>query len=125
MIRSAREAFIAYVLRRAAEFRQQRRSAPPDAENSSLLHASALVLLAEVVSLLPGDDDRMRALGTLAVREGCFAPGPGVEHAISQFVEQTSEACDAFLTKLVRIARDDALARARATGHLPPARPAQ
>jgi hypothetical protein len=114
-----------YVLGRAAEFRRERVNPPSDAENSSLLHASALVLLAEVVSALPADDDRVRAIGTLAVREGCFAPGPGVEHAISQFVDYTTEACDAFLTRLVRIARDDALARARASGHLPPLRPAQ
>jgi len=86
-------------------------------------HAQALELLAELVRSLPEDDERMLVLGTLAVRDGQFAPGPGTEHALSQFEATSREACDGFLTDLVRIARDDAIARARTHGRLPPERP--
>jgi hypothetical protein len=47
-------------------------------------------------------------LGTLAVRQGRFAPGAGTEHALSQFAGTSREASDPFLTNLGRIARDDA-----------------
>jgi len=68
-------------------------------------------------------DERLLMLGTLAVRNGLFAAGAGTEHALSQFERTSREACDAFLTNLVHIARDDALTRARAHGHLPPQHP--
>jgi len=76
----------------------------------SALSAQALELLAELVRSLPDDDERMLVLSTLAVRGGQFAPGPGTEHALSQFEATSRGACDAFLTNLVRIARDDAIA---------------
>jgi len=43
--------------------------------------------------------------------------------ALTQFASTSREVCDASLTTLVQIARDDALARARAHGHLPPQGP--
>ena len=70
--------------------------------------------------VLPDDDERLLLLGTLRVREGQFAPGPGSAHALNQFAGTSPEACDRFPTALVQIARDDALTRARACGHLPP-----
>jgi len=82
-----------------------------------------LDLLAEVVQDLPEDDERLMVLETLAVRDGQFVPGAATEHALTQFASTSREACDAFLTMLVRVARDDAIARARTHGHLPPQRP--
>jgi len=43
--------------------------------------------------------------GTLAVREGQFTPGAATEHALSQFAAESREACDSFLTNLVRTHR--------------------
>jgi hypothetical protein len=86
-------------------------------------HAQALELLAVLVRTLREDDERLLMLSTLAVRDGQFVPGPATEHALSQFAETSPEGCNAFLDNLVRTARDDALARARAHGHLPPQRP--
>ena len=117
-----REPFLAYLLAHAATLRRQREIAPVAAESLEE-HALALELLAELVRTLPEDDERLLMLGTLAIRKGQFAPGAGTEHALSQFAGASREASDVFLTNLVRIARDDALARARAHGHLPPQRP--
>jgi|SRR5579859_1813143 len=104
---------------------RERGTAPPAPEMAQRreLHARALDSLALLVRGLPGDDDRLRALSTLAFRDGYFAPGAGVEHALREFTDSSSEGCEAFLTQLVRVARDDALARARAAGHLPYTRP--
>jgi hypothetical protein len=117
-----REPFLAYVLVHAHMLRRQRVTAPAAAERLEA-HAQALDLLAELVRSLPDDDERMLVLGTLAVRGGQFAPGPGTEHALSQFEATSRDACDRFLTNLVRIARDDAIARSRTHGRLPPERP--
>jgi hypothetical protein len=75
--------------------------------------------LAAFVRSLPESDDRLLLLGTLAVRNGQLVPGGASQHALLTFVGTSPEACDAFLTNLVRIACDDALARARAHGVLP------
>ncbi len=84
------------------------------------LHACALELLADYVRTLTEDDERLLVLGTLAVRGGEFVPGPATEHALSQFTGGSFEECSTFLTQLSHIARDDALARARELGFLPP-----
>lgn len=122
MVIPTREAFVAYLLGRAAMLRRQPDVAPATAERLEA-HARALELLVAVVRALPEDDERLLMLGTLGVRGGQFAPGAGTEHALNQFVGASREACDSFLTKLVGIARDDAITRARAGGHLPPRRP--
>ncbi len=83
-------------------------------------HACALERLADYVRLLADDDERLLMLGTLAVRGGEFMPGPATEHALNQFTGATAEECATFLTELSQIARDDALARAREFGFLPP-----
>jgi hypothetical protein len=83
-------------------------------------HAHALELLAELVRSLPEKDERLLMLATLAARDCQFVPS--TEHALSQFADTSREARAAFLDNLVCIARDDALARARADGHLPPER---
>jgi hypothetical protein len=62
-------------------------------------------------------------LATPVVRGGHFAHGPGTDHVLNQFVGGSSEACETFVSRLVGIARVDAIARARAGGHLPPWRP--
>ena len=85
-----REPFLAYVLVHARMLRRQRVTAPAAADRLEA-HAQALELLAELVRFLPDDDERMLVLGTLAVRDGQFVPGPGTEHALSQF-EATSRA---------------------------------
>ena len=84
------------------------------------LHARALELLSDRVDSLAEDDERLIMLGTLAIRGGDFMPGPGAEHALNQFVGTNVEECETFLTQLSHIARDDALARAREFGFLPP-----
>jgi hypothetical protein len=117
-----REPFLTYLRAHATVLRQQVAGAPAAQEHLEA-HARALELLAELVHGLPEDDERLLMLGTLAVRDGLFAAGAGTEHALSQFNGATREACDVFLTNLVRIARDDALTSARAHGHLPPQRP--
>src|SRR5688572_24412297 len=117
-----REPLLAYVLAYAALLRRKRTIAPASAERLEN-HAEALELLAARVRDLPEDDERLLLLGTLTVRNGQFVPGPAAEHALMQFAAASVEACDAFLTTLVQIARDDAIARARAHGHLPPERP--
>jgi len=86
-------------------------------------HAHALELLAGYVRGLADDDERLLLLGTLAVRGGEFVPGPATEHTLSQFVGASVEACATLLTELSHIARDDALARAREFGFLPPRPP--
>jgi hypothetical protein len=117
-----REPFVAYLLVHAAMLRR-RRDVTSGAVERLEKHAQALELLAELVRSLPEDDERLLMLATLAVRDGQFVPGPATEHALSQVADTSREACDAFLDNLVRTARDDALARARAHGHLPPERP--
>jgi hypothetical protein len=117
-----REPFLVYLRERATLLRQRRADAPAAAEHLTA-HAHALDLLAEFVQALPEDDERMLMLSTLAVRNGVFVAGAGTEHALSQFDSTSREACDVFLTNLVRIARDDAITSARAHGHLPPQRP--
>jgi uncharacterized protein YbjT (DUF2867 family) len=98
-------------------------SAASAAADELAQHAHALQRLAEFVRGLAEDDERLLTLGTLAVRDRRFVPGPGTEHALTQFSGDTREQCDAFLTQLSRVARDDALARARQHGFLPPQRP--
>ena len=122
MSNPTREPFVVYLLARAATLRRQREVTPASAAQLEV-HAQALELLAEMVRGLPEDDERLLMLGTLTVRKSQFAPGAGAEHALTQFAATSREACDVFLTDLVRIARDDALARARKQGHLPPERP--
>ena len=122
MVIPTRKAFLEYLLLRAATLRRPGDVAPGTVAQLEG-HARALDRLAEVVRTLPEDDERLLMLGTLAVRGGQFAPGAGTDHALNQFVGASREACDAFLTKLVGIARDDAIAQARAGGHLPPRRP--
>jgi hypothetical protein len=121
IVTSIREPLIAYLLVRATMLRDPA-AAPAASENLSA-HAHALELLATLVRGLPADDERLLMLGTLAVREGQFVPGPATEHALSQFIGTSVEDCEAFLTDLSRVARDDSLARARERGYLPPQRP--
>jgi hypothetical protein len=82
--------------------------------------ARALEFLADYVRDLAEDDERMLQLGTLAVRGGEFVPGPATEHALSQFTGASVDECATFLSRLSHIARDDAFARAREFGFLPP-----
>jgi len=86
-------------------------------------HTRAIELLANYVRGLAEDDERLLQLGTLAVRGGEFLPGPATEHALSQFTGATVDECAPFLSRLSHIARDDALARAREFGFLPPRLP--
>ena len=83
-------------------------------------HARAIEHLANYVRGLAEDDERLLLLGTLVVRGGEFLPGPATEHALSQFTGATVDECATFLSRLSHIARDDALARAREFGFLPP-----
>ena len=86
-------------------------------------HARALELLADFIRGLAEDDERLLSLSSLAVRAGQFVPGPGTEHALTQFSADSLQECDAFLSLLSRVARDDAIANARQRGFLPPQRP--
>jgi hypothetical protein len=119
MTLSARDPLSAYLLVQASQLR--RRELPPVLAGHAQEQAHRLETLAAFVRSLPETDERLLLLGTLAVREGQFVPGGAAEHALRGFVGASPEACDAFLSNLARIARDDALARARAHG-LPPQR---
>ena len=113
-----RAAFIRYLLAHATLLRlpSTRQAAAEDLDR----HACALERLADYVRGLPDDDERLLLIGTLAVRGGELMPGPATEHALSRFTGGSAEECDVFLTQLSHIARDDALARAREFGYLPP-----
>ena len=115
---STREPLIRYLRSHAAILRLSSRSR--SAVEGVELQARALELLAGHVSSLAEDDERLLMLGALAIRGGDFTPDPGAEHALAQFVGTGVEDCEKFLTQLSHIARDDALARAREFGYLPP-----
>jgi hypothetical protein len=109
----SREPLLAYLLVHAAMIRRRRGTATGAAEHLEV-HAQALEVLADLVRELPDDDERLLTLSTIAVRDGQFTPGAGAERALNRFTETSRDECEAFLTMLVRIARDDALVRARA-----------
>jgi hypothetical protein len=111
-----------YLIRRASARRTWSENASGTVEQL-YRNAESLEALAEFVRNLADTNPRLLTLATLAVRDSEFVPGPGTEHALSQFGGTSAEACDAFLDSLVRTARDDALIRAREHGHLPPERP--
>jgi hypothetical protein len=121
MTPSARVPLAAYLLVQAGLL--CRRNLHPILAAHAEEQAQLLEGLATFVRSLPESDQRLLLLGTLAVRDGQFVPGGATQHAIATFVGTSPEARDAFLTNLVHIARDDALARARAHGLLPPLRP--
>jgi hypothetical protein len=91
--------------------------------HAATLHPEPIRLLVAHLRRLADDDERLLTLGTLAVRGGQFAPGPGTHHALTQFTGSTIEDCERFLSMLSRVARDDALAHARQRGFLPRQRP--
>jgi hypothetical protein len=95
-----RDPFVAYLLVHATMLR--RRDTVPGAAERLEEHAHALELLADLVRVLPEDDERLQLLGSLVVRGGQFAPGPASEHALTQFAGTSPEACDMFLTSLAR-----------------------
>ena len=121
MATPARNPFIAYLLVHATMLRGH--EVAPAAAALLAEHVNALELLADVVRDLPEDDERLQMLVTLAVRHGQFVPGPAADHALTRFAGTSREVCDIFLTTLVRVARDNALGRARDHGVLPPKRP--
>ena len=118
---SARDPLAAYLLVQAGLLR--RRDLPPVLAAHAVEQAQVLEGLAAFVRSLPESDERLLMVGTLVVRNGQFVPGGATRHAITRFVGRTPEAYDAFLTNLAHIARDDALAQARAHGLLPRRRP--
>ena len=112
-----RDPVVRYLLLHATMFRHSGVRATAERLDE---HARAIELLANYVRGLAEDDERLLQLGTLAVRGGEFVPGPATEHALSQFTGATADECATFLSRLCHIARDDALARAREFGFLPP-----
>ena len=121
MTPSARDPLAAYLLVQAGLLR--RRELPPVLAAHAVEQAQVLEGLAAFVRSLPESDERLLLLGTLAVRGDQFVPGGATRHAITRFVGTTQEARAALLTTLAHIARDDALAQARAHGLLPQRRP--
>ena len=115
---STREPLIRYLRSRATIIRLSNRCRL--ATQNAELHACALELLADGVGSAAEDDERLLMIGTLAIRGGDSTPGPGAEHALNQFMGTSAEDCETFLTQLSHISRDDALARAREFGFLPP-----
>jgi hypothetical protein len=110
---NARHAIAAYLLARASDERSPPR---PLADH---LHARALEELAALVLGLPDGDERLLTLGTLAVRDGAFVPGPATRRALARLQAGPASTYEAFLTRLVRVALEDALQRAREHGLLP------
>ncbi len=117
MATPTRDPVVRYLLLHATMLRRTGRRAAAERVDE---HARALEFLADYVRTLAEDDERLLQLGTLAIRHGEFVPGPASEHALSQFLGASVDECATFLSQLSRIARDDALARAREFGFLPP-----
>jgi hypothetical protein len=111
-----RDPVVRYLLLHATMLRQP----GPRAAERLDAHARAIELLAEYVRGLAEDDERLLQLETLAVRSGEFLPGPATEYALSEFTGATVDECVTFLNRLSHVALDDALARAREFGFLPP-----
>jgi hypothetical protein len=104
-----REPFLAHLLVHAAMLRRHHATELGAAKRLEE-HAHALDLLADLVRARPEDDERLLLLGTrscVAVSSHRAQPAS----MLTQFAGTSCEACDTFLTGLVRIARDDALAR--------------
>jgi hypothetical protein len=118
---ASREAFVTYLVDTAAQSREP--NARARGFSSAVDTARSLELLANLVLSLPEDDERLQMLASLTVRERRFTPGAATEHAIRRLSAASPQACDEFLSTLVQIARDDALARARSQGFLPHKRP--
>ena len=112
-----RDPVVRYLLLHATMLRRPGMRAAAEHQDE---HARALEFLADYVRELAEDDERLLRLGTLAVRNGEFVPGPASEHALSQYTGASVDECATFLSQLSHIARDDALARAREFGFLPP-----
>jgi hypothetical protein len=112
---AARESLAGYLLVRA----RQRAGWPFARPLPATEHVRALEVLAAFVLTLPETDERLLTLGALAVRDGRFMPGGATRHALDRLRLGSVAACDRFLSDLVRIARDDALVRAKAAGVLP------
>jgi hypothetical protein len=114
MSSSDREPILRYLATHAAMLGREHAAALAEPDHPDK-YARALALLGELVRGLPEDDERLLSLATLGVRDGQFNPGPATQHALGQFVGSSVAECDAFLTRLVQVARDDALARGALT----------
>src|SRR5258707_12624296 len=82
--------------------------APPTADDRLDEHAQALELLADVVCTLPEDDERLLLLGTSVA--GSLHLAQPASMRLPSLLAFRAKLCDTFLTSLVQIARDDALA---------------
>ena len=103
-------------------FRRKRTIAPASAERLEK-HAEALELLADLVRDLPEDDERLLLLGTLAVRNGQFVPGPAAGARLDAICRRVRRGMQRFPN---HPCRDRTRRRHRAGpahGHLPPERP--
>jgi hypothetical protein len=112
---AARESLAGYLLARA----HQCAGWPLAGALPATEHVRALEVLAAFVLAVPETDERLLTLGALAVRDGRFVPGGATRHALGRLRLGSGAACDRFLSDFVRIARDDALVRAKAAGVLP------
>ena len=82
--------------------------------------ADGLTELAQFVLDLPVDDERVRELATLAVREGVFMPFPEGDRLISRFrFDDPGQESERFLTELAAATRREAVDFAREHGALP------
>jgi hypothetical protein len=115
---SEHRAILNYFLERAKWRNEKAAEYPEDDRNR--LAAAALRGLGGYVLRLSDEDERIRELGTLAVREGMFMPFPEGQRLISRFgFDNPEQDSGAFLDELVRVTRSETLAFAREHGALP------
>jgi len=102
-----------------ARWRSEKANEYPD-DYRNVQCADGLEGLATYVLALPADDERVIELGTLAVREGMFMPFSEGARLVSRFgFDDPNEDSGAFLDRLVRVTREEALTFAREQGVLP------
>ena len=111
-------AIVNYFLEQAKSRNQKAAEYPEDARNAQ--GAAALRGLTGYILRLPEDDERIRELGTLAVRGGVFMPFEEGQRIISRYGFDDPKAdADGFLTGLAAVTRREAVRFAREHGELP------
>jgi hypothetical protein len=100
-------AIVNYFLEQAKRRNQQAAESPDDARSAQ--GAAALRGLTGYVLRLPEDDERLRELGALAVRDGVFTPFEEGQRLISRYgFDDPDPDADGFLRGLAAVTRREA-----------------
>ena len=111
-------AIVDYFLEQAKRRNQKAADHPEDARN--VQGAAALRGLTGYILRLSEDDERIRELGTLAVRDGVFMPFEEGQRIIARYgIDDPRADADGFLTGLAAVTRREAVSFAREHGAPP------